>query len=179
MAANQFIAERSELAEIKILPQIMAEYGVADWELSIQGDNQTIKTLTGTQTLEPLLALSLDDIGRDKLAACSNLQAHIKVTDTNQDTYETATVICPVTVSRKQLIHELVAPPKGTVAIQPDRLTIEEVTTIDSSPLLNYVFFETGKSDILSRYTTFSSQAETQSFSESKLKGSHRPPPAR
>jgi outer membrane protein OmpA-like peptidoglycan-associated protein len=172
MAANQFIAERSELAEIKILPQIMAEYGVADWELSIQGDNQTIKTLTGTQTLEPLLALSLDDIGRDKLAACSNLQAHIKVTDTNQDTYETATVICPVTVSRKQLIHELVAPPKGTVAIQPDRLTIEEVTTIDSSPLLNYVFFETGKSDILSRYTTFSSQAETQSFSESKLKGS-------
>jgi outer membrane protein OmpA-like peptidoglycan-associated protein/Mg-chelatase subunit ChlD len=172
MAANQFIAESSNLAEIKILPQIMAEYGVADWELSIQGDNQTIKTLTGAENLEPELALSLDDIGRDKLAACSNLQARIKVTDTNQDTYETATIMCPVTVSRKQLIHELVAPPKGTVAIQPDKLTIEEVTTIDSSPLLNYVFFETGKSDILSRYKTFSSQTETQSFSESKLKGS-------
>jgi hypothetical protein len=71
IAANQFIAESSELAEIKILPQIMAEYGVADWELSIQGDNQTIKTLTGAKTLEPVLALSLDDIGRDKLAACS------------------------------------------------------------------------------------------------------------
>jgi outer membrane protein OmpA-like peptidoglycan-associated protein/Mg-chelatase subunit ChlD len=172
MAANQFIAESSNLTEIKILPQIMAEYGVADWQLSIQGDNQTIKTLTGAKTLEPVLALSLDDIGRDKLAACSNLQARIKVTDTNQDTYETATVMCPVTVSRKQLIHELVGPPKGTVAIQPDKLTIEEVTTIDSSPLLNYVFFETGKSDILSRYATFSSQGETQSFSESKLKGS-------
>jgi outer membrane protein OmpA-like peptidoglycan-associated protein/Mg-chelatase subunit ChlD len=172
MAANQFIAESSNLTEIKIHPQIMAEYGVTDWELSIQGDNQTIKTLTGAKTLEPVLALSLDDIGRDKLAACSNLQARIKVTDTNQDTYETATVMCPVTVSRKQLIHELVGPPKGTVAIQPDRLTIEEVTTIDSSPLLNYVFFETGKSDILSRYKTFSSQGETQSFSESKLKGS-------
>ena len=65
----------------------MAEYGVADWELSIQGDNQTIKTVTGAKTLEPVLALSLDDIGRDKLAACSNLQAHIKVTDTNQDTF--------------------------------------------------------------------------------------------
>ena len=172
MAANPFIAESSNLTEIKIHPQILAEYGVADWELSIQGDNQTIKTLTGAKTLEPVLALSLDDIGRDKLAACRNLQARIKVTDTNQDTYETATVMCPVTVSRKQLIHELVGPPKGTVAIQPDKLTIEEVTTIDSSPLLNYVFFETGKSDILSRYTTFSSQAETRAFSESKLKDS-------
>ncbi|MGW8300822.1 MAG: OmpA family protein [Desulfobacterales bacterium] len=172
MAANQFIAESSDLAEIKILPQIMAEYGVADWELSLQGDNQTIKTLTGTQTLEPLLALSLDDIGRDKLAACTNLQARIKVTDTNHDTFETATIMCPVTVSRKQLIHELVGPPKGTVAIQPDRLTIEEVTTIDSSPLLNYVFFETGQSEIPSRYASLSGQAETQSFSESKLKGS-------
>jgi outer membrane protein OmpA-like peptidoglycan-associated protein/Mg-chelatase subunit ChlD len=171
LAASQFIAESSNLAEIKILPQIMAEYGVADWELSIQGDNQTIKTLTGAKPLEPAMALSLDDIGRDKLAACSNLQARIKVTDTNQDTYETATTVCPVTVSRKQLIHELVGPPTGTVAIQPERLTIEEVTTIDSSPLLNYVFFETGKSDILSRYKTFSSQAETKSFSESKLKG--------
>ncbi|MEE9496625.1 MAG: VWA domain-containing protein [Desulfobacterales bacterium] len=69
MAANQFIAESSNLTEIKIIPQIMAEYGVADWELSIQGDNQTIKTLTGAKTLEPVLALSLDDIGRDKLAA--------------------------------------------------------------------------------------------------------------
>lgn len=172
MAANQFIAESSNLAEIKILPQIMAEYGVADWELSIQGDNQTIKTLTGAKTLDPVLALSLDDIGRDKLAACSNLQARIKVTDINQDTYETATIMCPVTVSRKQLIHELVGPPKGTVAIQPDKLTIEEVTTIDSSPLLNYVFFETGQSDTPYRYKIFSSQTETQSFSESKLKGS-------
>jgi outer membrane protein OmpA-like peptidoglycan-associated protein/Mg-chelatase subunit ChlD len=172
MAVNQFIAESSNLSEIKILPQIMAEYGVADWELNIQGDNQTIKTITGAKPLEPVMALSLDDIGRGKLAACSNLQAQIKVTDTNQDTYETATTACPVTVSRKQLIHEMIGPPKGTVAIQPDRLTIEEVTTIDSSPLLNYVFFETGKSDILSRYKTFSSQAETKSFSESKLKGS-------
>jgi outer membrane protein OmpA-like peptidoglycan-associated protein/Mg-chelatase subunit ChlD len=170
MAANQFIAESNNLAEIKIRSQIMAEYGVADWELNIQGDNQTIKRITGVQTLDPLLALSLDDIGRDKLAACNSLQARIKVTDTNQDSYETTTAVCPVTVTRKQLIHELVAPPMGTVTIEPETLTIEEVTTIDSSPLLNYVFFDTGQSEIPSRYAALSSQAETRSFGESKLK---------
>ncbi len=170
MAANQFIAESSNLSEIKILSQIEAEYGLADWELDIQGDQQTIKTLKGTQILAPEMALSLDDIGRDKLAACSTLQARIKVTDANQDTYETMTAKCPVTVTRKELIHELIGLPKGTVAIEPAKLTIEEVTTIDSSPLLNYVFFETGQSDIPTRYATFSSQTETKSFGESKLK---------
>jgi outer membrane protein OmpA-like peptidoglycan-associated protein/Mg-chelatase subunit ChlD len=171
IAATQFIAESSNLTAIKISPQITAEYGVADWELQIQGNNQTIKSLTGTQLLEPMLAVSLDDIGRDKLVACTSLQVRIRVTDANQDSYETATAMYPVTVSTKQLIHELVGPPKGTVVIQPDRLTIEEVTTIDSSPLLNYVFFETGQSEIPSRYASLSSQAATQSFSESTLTG--------
>ena len=171
MAANHFIAESSNLNEIKILPQIVAEYGVASWEMRIQADDKTIKTVKGSEMIEPVLALSLDDLGRDKLVACTNLQAFIKVTDINKDTYETATDLCPVTVSKKELIHELVGPPKGTVAIQPANLTIEEVTTIDSSPLLNYMFFETGQSDLPSRYATFSSQADTKAFNESQLKG--------
>jgi len=171
IAATQFIAESNNLTAIKIIPQIIAEYGVSDWELQLQGDNQTIKSLMGAEALEPLLELSLDDIGRDKLAACTGLQARIRVTDANQDSYETATAMYPVTVSRKQLIHELVGPPKGTVVIQPDQLTIEEVTTIDSAPLLNYVFFETGQSEIPSRYVGLSSQAETRTFRESQLKG--------
>ena len=170
LAANQFIAESSNLTDIKIMPRITAEYGVANWELSLQADNKTIKTLKGTNVLEPVLALSLDDIGRDKLVASNNLQALIKITDSNKDTYETATDLCPVKVTKKELIHELVGPPKGTVAIQPAKLTIEEVTTIDSSPLLNYVFFETGQSDIPSRYATLSSQADTKAFNESQLK---------
>ena len=171
LAANQFIAESSNLNEIKITPQIVAEYGVANWELSIQADNKTIKTLKGTDAIDPVVALSLDDLGRDKLVACTNLQALIKVTDTNKDTYETATDLCPVKVAKKELIHELIGPPKGTVVMQPAKLTIEEVTTIDSSPLLNYVFFETGQSEIPSRYATLSSQADTKVFNESQLKG--------
>ena len=171
MSSGQFIAESSNLTDIKIVPQIIAEYGVADWELSIQADNQIIKTVKGSDPLEPVLALSLDDIGRDKLAVCNSLQALIKVTDTNNDTYETASDLCAVTVAKKELIHQLVGPPEGTVAIQPASLTIEEVTTIDSSPLLNYVFFDTGQSDIPSRYATLSSQADTQAFKESRLRG--------
>jgi outer membrane protein OmpA-like peptidoglycan-associated protein len=170
MATNQFIAESSNLADIKIMPQIIAEYGVANWELDLRADNRTIKTLKGTDELKPVIALTLDEIGRDKLAGSTGLQALIRVTDTNKDTYETATALCPIKVAKKELIRELVGPPRGSVVIQPAQLTIEEVTTIDSSPLLNYVFFETGKSEIPSRYAMFSSQADTQTFDESRLK---------
>jgi outer membrane protein OmpA-like peptidoglycan-associated protein len=170
MAANQFIAESSNLADIKIMPRITAEYGVTNWELNIQADNKTIKTLKGTDELKPVFALTLDEIGRDKLAGSTSLQAVIKVTDSNKDSYETATDLCPVNVARKELIHELVGPPRGSVAVQPAKLTIEEVTTIDSSPLLNYVFFETGQSEIPSRYAMLSSQADTNAFDESQLK---------
>jgi outer membrane protein OmpA-like peptidoglycan-associated protein len=170
-AGNQFIAESSNRKEIKLSPQIVAEYGIADWELTILADNQTVKTLKGTEDLQPHYTLSLDEIGRQKLATCTNLQARIKVTDINQDSYETATTPCPIKVSKKELIHEFIRPPQGTVSIEPEKVTIEEVTTIDSSPLLNYVFFETGQSDIPSRYITFPNQADTNTFNESQLKG--------
>jgi outer membrane protein OmpA-like peptidoglycan-associated protein/Mg-chelatase subunit ChlD len=170
MAANQFICASNNLADIKITPQITAEYGVASWQLSIQADNQTIRTLEGTDDLKPVFALTLDEIGRNKLAGSTRIQALINVTDTRKDSYETATDPYPVKVARKEVIHELVGPPRGTVAIQPATLTIEEVTTIDSSPLLNYVFFETGQSEIPSRYALLASQTDTQAFDERRLK---------
>jgi outer membrane protein OmpA-like peptidoglycan-associated protein len=61
-------------------------------------------------------------------------------------------------------------PPQGTLALQPSTVTIEEVTTIDSSPLLNYVFFEEGASTISRPYVLFSNQSETLDFSENNLR---------
>jgi outer membrane protein OmpA-like peptidoglycan-associated protein len=61
-------------------------------------------------------------------------------------------------------------PPQGTLALEPSTVTIEEVTTIDSSPLLNYVFFEEGESTISRPYVLLSNQAETRDFSEKNLR---------
>jgi outer membrane protein OmpA-like peptidoglycan-associated protein len=73
------------------------------------------------------------------------------------------------------LIHQYVVsyrflnPPEGTLALEPETVIIEEVTTIDTSPLLNYVFFGDGKSDIADQYVLFSNSSETRDFSEDKL----------
>jgi len=170
-ATAQFIVETNNTNEIRITPEIVAEYGVANWELTLVADNQTIKTMSGTGELESLYAFPLDEFGREKLAGFSGLEAHIKVVDIYKDTHEATTTLHPIRVSRKELIHELVGPPHGSVAMEPAALTIEELTTIDSSPLLNYVFFETGESEIPERYVLFANQAETKTFDESNLKG--------
>jgi outer membrane protein OmpA-like peptidoglycan-associated protein len=50
-------------------------------------------------------------------------------------------------------------------------MRIEEITTIDSSPLLNYIYFTEGESAIERRYVRFQEQGQTQSFSEEALRG--------
>jgi outer membrane protein OmpA-like peptidoglycan-associated protein/Mg-chelatase subunit ChlD len=170
-AAEEFALETNNTNEITITPQITGGYGIANWELTILADNQPLKTLKGTDELEPSYTFSLDEFGRGKLAEFSNLEAHIRVVDINNDTHEAVVGLLPIRASKKEVIHDLVSPPHGTVAMEPITLTIEELTTIDSSPLLNYVFFETGKSEILEWYVVFTNQAETETFVESNLSG--------
>jgi outer membrane protein OmpA-like peptidoglycan-associated protein len=67
--------------------------------------------------------------------------------------------------------YRFLNPPAGEVSFEPATVTIEEITTIDSAPLLNYVFFDTGRSELSKRYNQFQNQAETAQFSETALTG--------
>lgn len=170
-AANAFIAETNSIDEINIRPQIVAEYGIAGWELTLLGDNEPVKIIKGAGDLRPLYTFSLDELGRAKLAAFGNLEARIKVTDVYGDTHETTAGPCPVRISTQKVIHELVPPPYGSLTMEPNKITIEEVTMVDTSPLLNYVYFETGEGVIPGRYVLFTDKTGTGAFKESELKG--------
>jgi outer membrane protein OmpA-like peptidoglycan-associated protein len=70
------------------------------------------------------------------------------------------------------LTYRLLNPPQGMAAMEPATIVIEEVTTIDSSPLLNYVFFEEGQNTISGDYILLSGTDKAQNFSENNLAGS-------
>ncbi len=55
-------------------------------------------------------------------------------------------------------------PPSGSVSMAPETIIIEDVTAIDSSPLLNYIFFDTAGSTIPDRYLLYADPAGTGSF---------------
>jgi len=67
--------------------------------------------------------------------------------------------------------YQFLFPPTGSLTMGTDALRIEEITTIDSSPLLNYVYFAEGQSAVPDRYVRFAGQAETASFTEETLRG--------
>lgn len=67
--------------------------------------------------------------------------------------------------------YQFLFPPTGSLAMGADTMRIEEITTIDSAPLLNYVYFAEGESAIDARYIRFQDQGQTQSFKEEALRG--------
>jgi len=67
--------------------------------------------------------------------------------------------------------YRFLNPPAGTVAMTPATVNVEEITMLDSSPLLNYIYFDTGSNQIPSKYNMFSNRSEAGSFAEEKLTG--------
>lgn len=66
--------------------------------------------------------------------------------------------------------YDFINPPKGKLIVNPSVVNIEELTIIDSSPLLNYIFFDTGKSVLPGRYNLFKTKEEADQFDEKMLR---------
>lgn len=76
------------------------------------------------------------------------------------------------TIFHRYLVtYRFLKPPTGTLAAAPAAVNIEEVTMVDSSPLLNQIYFDTGKSRIPERYVALTTPEEVGAFSEEKLTG--------
>ncbi|PKN50417.1 MAG: hypothetical protein CVU58_00935 [Deltaproteobacteria bacterium HGW-Deltaproteobacteria-16] len=74
------------------------------------------------------------------------------------------------TIFHRYLVtYRFLTAPTGALFSVPSSVNIEEVTIVDSSPLLNHIYFDTGKSRIPERYVALSGPAETGAFAEEKL----------
>ncbi len=93
------------------------------------------------------------------------------MTDDAGRSYDASSDLCQIRVNPKVLVPELQLPPSASVALEPKVVTVEEITVVDSSPLLNMVYFDTGRGDIPSRYHQFRSAADAQAFDATSLRG--------
>ena len=166
-----FMVETNGRRELTVKTSIFAETGMSDWQLIIFGNEQPLKTLSGQGEIESSHVLALDELDLAKLSTLDSIGIQARVTDRGGEVYETEKIITPVTISMEKWDETMVRPPQGSLILEPAALTIEELTTIDSAPFLNFIYFETGDSEIPSRYNVLHSQSDTQKFDESQLKG--------
>jgi outer membrane protein OmpA-like peptidoglycan-associated protein len=61
--------------------------------------------------------------------------------------------------------------PEGLLGMAPSQVTIEEITTLDSAPLLNHIYFEEGQSELPQKYQLLPDLAATQTFDDTQLRG--------
>ena len=166
-----FMVETNGRRELAVKTHIFAEAGISDWQLTIFGDDQPLKTLTGQGEIKSSHMMALQELDLAKLTTLDSLGIQAKVTDTGGEIHETEKLILPVAVSMEKWDETMVRPPQGSLILEPATVTIEELTTIDSSPFLNYIYFEAGDSEIPTRYNVYHNQSDTQKFDESQLKG--------
>ena len=169
-APDRFIAEVNGKRDILIRTNILLEPGFREWQLTILGDDQPLKTFNGTDRIETQYTFALPDLDMEKLVALKTLGVKARIVDGKGAVSETDTIHVPIAVTSKSWLDKLVGPPRGSVALEPETLTIEELTTIDSSPFLNYIYFAEGSSDIPAGYKLFNNQADTRTFDERNLK---------
>ncbi len=169
-APDKFIAEINGHHELSIRTNILFEPGSREWQLTILGDDRPLKTFNGTDRIEPLYTFALRDLDIEKLVRLKTLGVTARVVDSLGTASETDTVLLPISVTGKGWFNELVGPPRGSVTIEPATLTIEELTTIDSSPFLNYIYFAEGVGDLPAGYKLFNNQPDTRNFDERNLK---------
>ncbi|MBW2505071.1 MAG: OmpA family protein [Deltaproteobacteria bacterium] len=58
-------------------------------------------------------------------------------------------------------------PPEGTLGVQPKSLIIEEIQTIDASPMLGHIYFSENSSEISGKYVHFDNPEQAAIFEES------------
>ncbi len=169
-APDKFIAESSGRYKISIRTHILQEAGFREWQLTISGDNQPLKTFNSTDGIQPIYTFNLSDLDMEKLVGLHTLGVTARVVDSQGVATETDTVLLPISITSQGWYDKLVGPPRGSVSIEPATLTIEELTTIDSSPFLNYIYFNEGASDIPAAYQLFRNQADARSFDARSLR---------
>ncbi|HBA70883.1 MAG TPA: hypothetical protein DCZ63_01395 [Geobacter sp.] len=142
-------------------PVVDSAYGIARWKAVVSNTKENVAELAGEGAPAAELGITLPTNDLPTLAANGNLAVRMELEDSiGQKLTLTA---APVNVKYVQT--------RASLTVAPARLMIEEVKTIDYSPMLAHIYFAKGAGEILPRYVRFISPGETAGFEEHKFTG--------
>jgi outer membrane protein OmpA-like peptidoglycan-associated protein len=149
-----------DAAALTLRPKVDSAYGIARWNAVVSNSRGTVAELAGEGTPAAELKLPLPTADLEALAAGGDL----KVTLNLQDKKGQSLVVSGPTV--KLTVVQTLA----NLVVDPTSLTIEEVKTIDASPMLGQVYFAKGSSELSPQYVRFTESGETAGFDEQQFR---------
>jgi outer membrane protein OmpA-like peptidoglycan-associated protein len=149
-----------DASDLTLRPVVDTVYGVAHWKVTLANAGGTLAEQSGEgmPSAEIAVPLKTDDLGR--LAEGGDIRVTMDVQDSKgQNVVLTAP---SVKVNYFKTI--------GSLTVAPDSLTIEEIKTIDASPMLGHIYFQEGSSDIPAQYVRIAGHEETAAFDEHRFR---------
>ncbi len=159
-AAGVAVSRRIDTTTLKLRPVVDTAYGVARWKATVSNSSGIlgVQSGEGAPAPETAIAFKADDI--ERLISGGDIKVTMEIEDKKGQTITLAGL--PVKIKQVRTT--------GIIAIAPSSLTIEEVKTIDSSPMLGHIYFPEGSGEIPSQYVRLSGASETASFDEQSFR---------
>jgi len=154
------VISRIDTSALTLYPVVDTAYSTERWKVILANASGTLveKAGEGTPPAEITVPLKTDDLGL--LATGGDIKVSMEVQDSKgQSIIMTAP---PVKVKYFKTT--------GSLAVTPASLTIEEIKTIDSSPMLGYIYFLKGASDLSAQYARLAGSEETAAFDEQSFR---------
>jgi outer membrane protein OmpA-like peptidoglycan-associated protein len=152
---------RINVSALKLRPVVDSAYGIARWKAVVSNSRGRVAELAGEGAPAPELIIPLPATDLQALAANGDLAVNMELEDRIGQSL--ALSAAPVKVRRVQT--------RAGLSVAPASLKIEEIKTIDVSPMLGHIYFAKGAGEILPQYVRFSAPGETAGFDEQKFSG--------
>lgn len=150
---------RIDTSALTLRPVVDTAYSFARWKVILANSKGTLveKDGEGIPPAEIVVPLKTDDLGL--LATGGDIKVSMEV----QDSKGQSIVLTAPPVKVKYFKTT------GSLAVAPASLTIEEIKIIDSSPMLGYIYFLKGASDLSAQYVRLAGPEETAAFDEQRF----------
>ncbi len=159
-AAAAAVKRLLDARSLTLLPKVEAANAISRWRLRLANNNGTLAEQAGEGAPPAEIAAPLAAYDPATLAAGGDLRVTMELSDAKGQTL--ALAASPVRVN--------VLKTSGSLSVAPASVTVEEVKTIDSSPMLGYVYFAEDSSELQEKYVRLAGQEETAAFDEQRFR---------
>jgi outer membrane protein OmpA-like peptidoglycan-associated protein len=158
---SEALSSRINESVLSLRPVVDSAYGITRWNAVVSNSKGSVAELAGEGAPSAELKIQLPTTDLSALAANGDLAIRMELED--RIGQKLTLYAGPVNVIPIQT--------RASMAVAPSRLKIEEIKTIDVSPMLGHIFFDKGAGVILPRYVRFNGPGETAGFDEQKFAG--------
>jgi outer membrane protein OmpA-like peptidoglycan-associated protein len=151
-----FPESRLDVSTLTIEPVIDSAKGIASWKVAVSNSAGNVTESRGEGAPASELKVALPTTDLQTLAAGGDLTVKMVVQDKSGQTLLLSAPPVKVMVFQTSI----------SLAVAPTSLTVEEVKTIEFSPMLGHIYFDKGSSDISARYVRLNGPTETAAFDE-------------